>query len=275
MRDEPSRTAVGSAVLRAAHCREDPPPWVLVDTLSEKLLGEEDLRAVSDEVAGWDPEVRAVFRLSHVVRARLAEDMAVEGISAGRPAYVVLGAGLDTFAWRHPRAGELAVVEIDHPATQRWKRRVLVRCGLSEPANLHFAEVDLAQSSLRSIDLPAVATWSWLGVTMYLGHQTVSDVLGVIGGLQAGTTLVVNFLLAEDELDGPGRLVRSSSLRTVTKAGEPVLSSYTKAECEALLGRAGFSSVELLDAKALTGRYFPGGSELTLPSTTLVAVARV
>jgi hypothetical protein len=85
--------------------------------------------------------------------------------------------------------------------------------------------VDLARTSLRSLDLPGLATWSWLGVTMYLEHGAVFDVLSVIGGLRKGTTLVVNFLLAEDDLDELGKLVRSTSLRTVTASGEPVLSS--------------------------------------------------
>jgi O-methyltransferase involved in polyketide biosynthesis len=101
-----SRSALGSGLLRAAHVREDPPPWILEDTLGRDLLAASEVALLEAGMAGWPPGVRQAFRVSHTVRARLAEDVAVAGVTAGRRDYVVLGAGLDTFAWRHPRAGE-------------------------------------------------------------------------------------------------------------------------------------------------------------------------
>lgn len=275
MRDERSRTAMGSAVLRAAHVREDPPPWILEDTLSEQLLSDEERRLVLAEIASWPPEVAAAFRLAHAVRTRLAEDLALEGIGAGRRRYVLLGAGLDSFAWRHRQAGALEVVEIDHPATQAWKRRRLVRRGLEEPANLRFVPLDLARSSLRPLAPAAAATWNWLGVTMYLERDAVREVLSTIADGPGGTTLVVNFLLAEEDLDGPDLLVRATSRRTVASAGEPIRSTYTRRECEEMLVGAGFASIELLDAEALADRYRSERPGLQLPATTLIAVVRV
>jgi methyltransferase (TIGR00027 family) len=119
-------------------------------------------------MADWPPAVREAFRVSHAVRARLAEDMAAAGLAAGRRDYVLLGAGLDSFAWRHPRAGEFTVWEIDHPDTQEWKRAALRRTGLAEPGNVRFVPADLSVTAIGDLGVPALATWNWLGVTMYL-----------------------------------------------------------------------------------------------------------
>lgn len=272
---EPSQTAMGSAVLRAAHVREDPPPWILEDTLSEQLLSDEERRTVLEEIANWPPEVAAGFRLSHAVRTRLAEDLAVEGIGHGRDRYVLLGAGLDSFAWRHPQAGALEVVEVDHPATQAWKRRRLAERGLEEPVNLRYVPLDLGRCPLDSLELSVASTVSWLGVTMYLERGAVNAVLGRIADAPGGTTLVVNFLLADEDLVDPDRLVRATSQRTVAKAGEPIRSTYTRGECEEMLAAAGFATIEIFDGKALAGRYCSGRPDLRLPATTLIALVRV
>lgn len=274
MNDLPSRTAMGSAVLRAAHVREDAPPWLLEDRLSEQLLDSRSLEEVRAEIARWAPDVRAALRLAHAARCRLAEDTAVEGLAAGRFDYVLVGAGLDTFAWRHPAAPRLGIWEIDHPQTQRWKRRAAQDRGLGEPANVRFVPADLAASSLGSLELPRIATWNWLGVTMYLERHVTEDVLTVIAQRDPGTTLVVNFLLADEDTDDLSRAVQATAADVVRREGEPVRSTYTRNEVADLLGSVGFSSVALLDAAALKDRYFPGRPDLRLPDSTLVCVAR-
>jgi methyltransferase (TIGR00027 family) len=274
MQDQPSRTAMGSAVLRAAHVREDAPPWVLEDNLSERLLDRRSLEEVRAEIARWAPEVRAAFRLSHAVRSRLAEDIAVEGLAAQRHDYVLLGAGLDTFAWRHPDAGRFRIWEIDHPATQRWKRRALAERQLVEPANVRFVPVDLAALSLGTIETPATATWNWLGVTMYLERSVTEEVLRVIVRRGIGTTLVVNFVLAEEETDDVTQAVRATAAEVVSREGEPIRAAYTRSGCVDLLERAGFSSITLFDAVALKERYFPHRRDLRLPDSTVVCVAQ-
>ena len=275
MRHEPSRTAMGSAVLRAAHVRDDAPPWILEDTLSEQLLSDEERNAILAEIATWPPGVAAGFRVSHAVRTRLAEDLAVEGIGSGRDRYVLLGAGLDSFAWRHPKAETLEVVEVDHPTTQAWKRRRLAERGLGEPANVRYIPLDLARDSLDSLELRRAATLSWLGVTMYLEQGAVNAMLKAITHAPGGTTLIVNFLLVEEGLEDSDRLVRATSQRTVTRAGEPIRSTYTRSECEEMLAAAGFASIEILEAESLARRYCTGRPDLQLPATTLIAVARV
>jgi methyltransferase (TIGR00027 family) len=268
-----SRSAMGSGLLRAAHVREDPPPWVLEDTLAGQLLDAAEIAELEAPMAAWRPAVRRAFRVSHAVRARLAEDVAAAGLAAGRRDYVLLGAGLDTFAWRHPRAGDFVVWEIDHPDTQAWKRAALRRAGLAEPANVRFVAADLSAVAIGDLGIPARATWNWLGVTMYLQPEVTAAALRAIAAERAGTTLVVNFLLPAGTLDALGHAVRDCTAAVVAAAGEPVVATYTRDEAADLLGQAGFSCIELFDAGRLRNRYLRDRPDLPLPGTTLIAVA--
>lgn len=271
----PSRTAMGSGLLRAAHMEEDPPPWVFEETVARRLLTTSEVMELEHSMAGWSPEVRQSFRLAHAVRSRLAEDVAVQGLATGRRHYVVLGAGLDTFAWRHPKAGEFTITEIDHPQTQAWKRAALRRCGLFEPRNVRFVPADLSSMDLEELALPDHATWNWLGVTMYLPRGTTEGVLRTIARRRQGTTLVVNFLLDADTLDDLGRVVRATSTSTVAAVHEPIVGSYSKAEVAQVIGDAGFADVELFDSDALTTRYLGGSAPRRLSNSTIIAVARI
>ncbi len=188
---------------------------------------------------------------------------------------MLLGAGLDTFAWRHPRAREFVVWEIDHPDTQAWKRAALRRAGWGEPGNVRFVAADLSATGIGDLGTPALATWNWLGVTMYLQPEATAATLRAIAAGRTGTTLVVNFLLADDTLDELGHAVRDSTAATVAAAGEPVVATYTRDEAAGLLEEAGFGGVELFDASRLRDRYLQGRPDLPLPATTLIAVATV
>jgi O-methyltransferase involved in polyketide biosynthesis len=106
-----SRTALGSAYWRAVHLRDDSAPWILEDRIAARLLGDDDIAELEGPLADWDHAVVAGFRLAHAVRARVAEDVAVAGLDVGRSDYAILGAGLDTFAWRHPQASQFTVWE--------------------------------------------------------------------------------------------------------------------------------------------------------------------
>ena len=132
-----SQSAMGAGLLRAAHVREGRQPWIFEDTLAEQLLDASEVANLEASMAGWTPEVRAAFRTAHAVRARLAEDVAIAGLGAGRDQYVLLGAGLDTFAWRHPLAAEFIIWEVDHPDTQSWKRAALRRASHAAERPLH------------------------------------------------------------------------------------------------------------------------------------------
>jgi methyltransferase (TIGR00027 family) len=156
---------------------------------------------------------------------------------------VLLGAGLDTFAWRHPRADDFVVWEIDHPDTQAWKRAALRRAGLAEPANVRFVPADLSAAAIEDLGTPARATWNWLGVTMYLQPETTAAALRAIAAGLTETTLVVNFLLAPGMLDALGHAVRDSTAAAAAATGEPVVATYTRDEAADLLGQAGFSGI--------------------------------
>jgi len=266
---------MGSGLLRAAHVREDQPPWIFEDTLAEQLLDESEVTELEASMATWAPEIRAAFRVSHAVRARLAEDVAIAGLTAGRDQYVLLGAGLDTFAWRHPQASQFVVWEVDHPDTQAWKRAALRRAGLAEPSNLRFIAVDLSTSAIDDLELPDRATWNWVGVTMYLERSATEATLRSIGSKRAGTTLVVNFLLAPQALDALDRAARTASTVAVTASDEPIVATYSPDQVVALLGDVGFNYIELFDAQALTDRYLPGRIDLRVPNSTVIAAASI
>jgi methyltransferase (TIGR00027 family) len=270
-----SVSAMGSAVLRAAHVSEDVPPWVLQDTESVKLLTEAEIGTIEDSMAEWPSAVRAGFRLTHAVRARLVEDIAIEGLRAGRAHYVILGAGLDSFSWRSPDASELHIWEVDHPDTQSWKRAALKRSGISEPSNVTYISADFSVERLQDLRLPSLATWNWLGVTMYLEKAVTSRVLRHIASLDDGTVLVANFLLARNERSDLGNAVQSEAKKVLDAVGEPVLASYTRNEIELLMASSGFSSFKILDSTVLTERYIHGRSDLILPSSTIITVATV
>jgi methyltransferase (TIGR00027 family) len=271
----PSISAMGSAVLRAQHVREDSPPWVLEDTESVRLLSEQQERAIVSSMAEWPSAVRAGFRLVHAVRARVAEDMAVQGIELGRRDYVILGAGLDSFSWRHPRAGELTVWEIDHPNTQEWKRAALRRIDKNDMAHVRFIPVDLTSKKLADVDLPMSATWNWLGVTMYLSKPDINDVLRCIADTGPGTVLVANFLLAAEEGDALGEAVQTSAASVLKQTGEPIKATFTKEEVQQTMYKAGFASFQILDGHHLRDRFLSGRPDLQLPSSTVIVVATV
>jgi methyltransferase (TIGR00027 family) len=270
-----SRTALGSAYWRAAHLRDDPPPWILEDRIAARLLSDDDIAELQAPLASWDPAVVAGFRLAHAIRARVAEDVAVSGLDTGRSDYAIVGAGADTFAWRHPHAAQFTIWEYDQAATQAWKRQAITAAGLEVPGNVRFVAIDLSHTRLDAVEVPSRATWSWMGVTVYLTEQTTTDTLEVIAHTGADTTVVADFVLPPDERDELGRAAAASAASLVASVGEPVVATYRRGEAEALLRDAGFTHIELLDATELSRRYLQTSDRPVLPGSTIIAVASV
>jgi methyltransferase (TIGR00027 family) len=266
---------MGSALLRAAHVRDDAPPWVFEDLVSARLLTSGEAEPLEAVMAGWPPQVRAALRVEHAVRTRLAEDVAIAGLGCGRDAYVVLGAGLDTFAWRHPQAGALTVWELDHPDTQEWKRAALARAGLPEGRHVRFCPIDLSITPLAALATPEHATWSCLGVTMYIERAATAAMVRAIADHRPGTSLVVNFNLACEASDELSRAVRAATAPALAAVNEPFMPAYTAEEVTELLHTAGFRTVTLVDAGALRARYFPDRLDLLDHYGILIAVATV
>jgi methyltransferase (TIGR00027 family) len=258
-----------------AHLRDDPPPWILEDRIAASILSADEVAELEAPLTGWDPHVVAGFRLQHAIRARVAEDIAVARLGVGRAEYAILGAGLDTFAWRHPEASRFTVWEYDLPATQAWKRQALLKAGLGVPSNVRFMAIDLSATRLDTVEVPARATWSWMGVTMYLTPEATREVLDVIADTGTGTTLVVNFVLPPEECSELGQAAAASAASFVASVGEPVVATYRRRDVDGLLRAAGFTSVELLDAVELSHRYLQRGGGRTLPDSTMIAIAIV
>ncbi|HXL73703.1 MAG TPA: class I SAM-dependent methyltransferase, partial [bacterium] len=210
---KPDSTAVRVALWRAIHLQFDPPPYVLADDIGLKL-------AAPDE--GWqkrpdmDPQFTRIFRASIVARARFIEDLAVEQASRGVHQYVLLGAGLDTFAQRRPQtASGLKIFEVDQPSHQAWKRQRLMDLGYGVPDWLKLVPVDfeakenwLDRLKAEGFDANKPAVVASTGVTMYLTKEAVLESLRQIASLAPGSTLAMTYLLpmelAEPE-ERPGR----------------------------------------------------------------------
>jgi methyltransferase (TIGR00027 family) len=243
----------------------DAPPHVLEDTVGLQL-------AAPDE--GWrsrpdmSPFTRA-FRASIVGRARFIEDLVETQAAAGVGQYVILGAGLDTFAQRRPElASRLVVFEIDRPGPQQWKRRRLVDVGLGVPPFLRFVPVDfeagdawwerLAEAGFDS-GRPAVVAST--GVSMYLTRDAILATLRHVAALAPGSTLVMSFLLPVEMADPEARPGIERAIEGARASGTPFISFFRPEEMLALAREAGFRAVEHVSAAMITARYFAGRSD--------------
>jgi methyltransferase (TIGR00027 family) len=197
------------------------------------------------------------------VRSRYAEDSFAGAYARAVRQYVVLGAGLDTFAYRCP-FDDVRVYEVDHPATQAWKRERLDRLGIAVPERVAYVPVDFERETLRDglartrFEFSQPAFLAWLGVTPYLTSEAVESTLRAIASDMAkGTEIVFDFAT------GPGRdpvanAARESFAARVEALGEPIRSRFYAAELTLLLRTVGFSQVEVADAEALNARYLDG-----------------
>lgn len=277
----PDNTAVRVALWRALHVLSDAPPHVLDDQLGLALAAPE---------AGWrdrpdmGPFTRP-FRASIVARARFVEDLVEAQLGLGVTQYVLLGAGLDTFAQRRSAfASRLRVFEIDEPKTQAWKRQRLNELGLVAP-HLQLVPVDFeAGESWRErltacgFDPERPAVVASTGVSMYLTTQAITATLREVASFAPGSTFVMSFMLPIELAEPSVRPGIEAAARGARANGTPWISFFTPAEMMALASEAGFGRVEHVSADALTARYFAGRSDgLRLPSNSeelLVATTR-
>jgi methyltransferase (TIGR00027 family) len=282
MRDsQPSRTALATAYLRAAHQLLDAPPRVLEDPLAISVLGDSAADRIGNDAARYRTPGARALRAHVVLRTRFAEDRLAEAVKRGVSQYVLLGAGLDTFAFRQPSwAKSLRIVEIDHPDTQRFKRAMLSRARVEVPANVAFGVIDFERESLleglsRHGVVPDQPTFfSWLGVTMYLTEASIDRALRSMGTYAAASEVVLTFREPQDQ--GPAATVPSSQqlAALVAAAGEPFVSCFYPADVESKLHQAGFGAVRFLTPEEAKSLYFsPESPDLPPPSRTGIAYA--
>ncbi|MFG1862197.1 class I SAM-dependent methyltransferase [Microbispora bryophytorum] len=246
----PSTTALHAAAARAAHLIVDGEPVVFRDPFAYALLGEwaDDCLRPHREMP--DHPVVAGLRAAVVTRGRYTEDRLAGAVRRGVRQYVILGAGLDTYAWR-PASGPVEVFEVDHPGTQRWKREATARAGLPAPRRLTYVPADMEAGECpvdrlvaHGFDPDRPAFVSWLGVTVYLTREAVARTLAGLGRLAPGSEIVVDHLLPE-ALRGPrARAYAEALMPLVAKGGEPWLTFLSPREAADLLEEHGFEVAE-------------------------------
>ncbi|KYF77219.1 methyltransferase [Sorangium cellulosum] len=258
-------TAVRVALWRALHVQVDPPPHVLEDEVGLKLAAPDD---------GWrsrpdmSPFTRS-FRASIVARARFIEDLVTEQAARGVGQYVILGAGLDTFAQRRPElASRMLVFEVDQPGPQAWKRQRLVDLGLGIPPFLRLVPVDFEAGdaswerlAAAGFDAGRPAVVASTGVSMYLTRDAIATTLRQVAALAPGSTLAMSFLLPIEQADPEMRPWIERAAEGARANGTPFISFFTPAEMLALAREAGFRGAQHVSAAALGQRYFAGRTD--------------
>jgi methyltransferase (TIGR00027 family) len=261
----PSETAIRVAVRRAAHQILDNPK-VLEDPIALKMASV--VGSTSDgypSTLSEDTLYAKVLRASLVARSRYAEDELHRAIQRGIHQYVVLGAGLDTFAYRHvyPR-DVLHVFEVDHPATQAWKRAHLTEVGIPIPETLTFAAMDFETQTLvdglrqAGLDTAKSTFFSWLGVTPYLTASAITDTLHFVSSMPVGSGIVFDYMISPVLLDSGARLSLDALSLRVAQAGEPFRSFFDPSALAASLKAMGFGHIENIDPEEMNSRYFRG-----------------
>ena len=263
---EPSRTALAVAAHRAAHqVLED--GRVFADPLAQTILG-----------AGAQPAIWAArlnpsmggMRFFVAARADVAETHLKAGVETrGVGQLVVLGAGLDTFAYRNPYGDRLAVFEVDHPETQAWKRRRLAETGIAIPTSLRYAPVDFERDDLMAalaaagFDPTKRTFFTWLGVVPYLTKAAIDETLGRIAGVAGGAEVVFDYSDPPGSLSEAAAAAHRAQAKRVAALGEPFLSYFEPADLHARLAGLGLGEIDDLGPRALLAHHHP---DLKIPA---------
>jgi methyltransferase (TIGR00027 family) len=263
------------------HVQLDPPPHVMEDVVGLKLIApEENWRQRPD----MDPEATRGFRAGVAARARYVEDLVAEQVDRGVTQYVLLGAGLDTFAQRRPDlAARLRVFEVDQPGPQLWKRERLVELGLGIPAWLRFVPVDFEAGQSWWEQLVAAgfvtrqpAVVASAGVSMYLSRHANLGLLRQVDTLARGSTLALTFLLPLDLIDPEERPFHQMLHERARASGTPFISFFSPDEMVTMALDAGFREARHVSTADLNARYFNGRADgLQVPTGESFLVATV
>lgn len=276
----PDSTAVRVALWRALHVLDDPHPHVFDDLTGLRLAAPEE---------GWrqrpdmDPQTTAPMRAGIVSRARFLEDLLAEQAERGVDQYVVLGAGLDTFAQRRPDlAARFTVFEVDQPGPQAWKRQRLTELGFDIPPWLRLVPVDFEVDAWwrrlieAGFDPTRPALVASAGVSMYLTREANIATLRQLSQLAAGSTLATTFLLPLELVDAGEQRLRRFAEEGARRSGTPFVSFFQPEELVKLAEDAGFAAARHISSAELTTRYFadrtdglrPAESEQIIIATT-------
>jgi methyltransferase (TIGR00027 family) len=269
---QPESTAVRVALWRALHVEVDAPPHVLDDQIGLQLAApDRDWRQRPDMNEYATPGVRA----SIVARARFVEDLVAEHADRGVGQYVLLGAGLDTFAQRRPEiASRLTVFEVDQPGPQAWKRQRLMELGFGIPEWLRLVPVDFETDSwwdrllANGFDPNAPAVVASLGVSMYLTREATAATLRQSAALAAGSKLAMTYLLPVELVEPEEQAMHRATDAAARASGTPFISYYSPDDILAMARDAGFATVQHVTAADYTRRYFVERTDGLRPFTT-------
>ena len=263
----PSRTALRVALRRAAHQLVDTEPLVFPDPFALRILDPETAAELARTPAAERRPYSVAMRAWVAIRARFAEDVLAEAVrSGGATQYLVLGAGLDTFALRNPYP-ELRVFEVDHPATQAWKRERLLTAGLALPASATLVPVDFESQSLAGellragFDRNQLTVTAFLGVVPYLSPDAFAATANLLGELPSGSPAMFDYSQPREVLPPVEQLMHDSLAARVAQAGEPFRLFFTPATLAAALASHGLVVVEDLGARELNERFLSGRSD--------------
>jgi methyltransferase (TIGR00027 family) len=265
----PDNTAVRTALWRALHVQVDAKPSIIEDEAGLKLVAPED-----DWQERPDMKYTKRLRASIVARARFVEDLIIGQSKKGIDQYVILGAGLDTFAQRRPDiASGLQIYEIDQPDTLAWKRKRLIELGLGVPDYLHFVLVDFEVTSwweelLKArfnINKPGVVACT--GVSLYLTKETIITTLNQIATLASGSTLAMTFYLPIELLDDEDKPMQEMAEKGARALGTPFVSFFPPDEILAMAKNAGFKNAKTISTRDMEYSYFKDRTDGLLPAS--------
>lgn len=254
---KPSRTALAAAIHRAAHQVLENGA-IFRDPLALKILGD-DAESITRDVRSQDRRMRFFI----AVRTRFAGDALASAVERGVKQLVVLGAGLDTYAYRRPFRDRLRIFEVDHPATQAWKRERLAAAGISSPSWLTFAPINFERETLSDglasagFDPAHQTFFTWLGVVPYLTEDAVWSTLTFVAQLPAGAHVVFDYSDPPDSLSPELREFHDARAASVGSIGEAWVSYFERDPLRAKLLSLGFSHVEDLGPREILARYIP------------------
>ena len=275
--NEESRTAVGAAMLRAAHQLIDGESRIFEDPVILKILEPVQLEYIQQHPAEYSQTRWRSLRSHIVLRSRYAEDCLKEAYGRGVRQYIMLGAGLDTFAYRQPDwACDLTILEADHPASQSFKLHKLEQAGIGPRQNQVFVSLDLDKDDLALVFKGAglrsgePVFVSWLGVMVYLRWETIDAVFAFVAGLPKGSEFVFTF--------SPKRWMGwPDPVALMAKAaGEPWITYIDPPELMDKLRKAGFTSVHVLEPEEARQLYYLDENiRLPAPRKSSIILAKV
>ena len=261
---KPSRTAIAAAAARAGHLYLRDGAHIHVDDFALRLIGIPDPSQLLDGLGQWNTpssvRVCAYFALRH----RFAEDQLQRALEREVRQVILLGAGLDSLALRRPTlAGEITLVEVDHPDSQRWKLARLEELGLRTPSVV-YVPVDFAKESLElrladsRVMLDQPTFFAWLGVTQYIDRAACDATLGLIAGLPRGSEVVFDFIVKNELLVPSERAFSEAASAASAIRGEPWLTYFDPTELEEHLADLGFSTIHRLTPQLAASEFYAG-----------------